>query len=152
MALADGALGGFPYGGEGRHQDIVERLAVGDLFLEVRSAGAQSLVGELHEVRLERVDGVDAGLEGLDAAFVRGAENLAGERADHTESPSNLGRCRCGILANPIGRKAAETDHGRGNTGTFMALPRLPEFRRISSVIDVNGGRLCGEIRGGYIV
>ncbi len=27
VALAEGALGGFAHGGEGRHQDVVERLA-----------------------------------------------------------------------------------------------------------------------------
>ena len=31
MALAEGALGRLAHGGEGRHQQVVERLAVGEL-------------------------------------------------------------------------------------------------------------------------
>ncbi len=38
MALAEGALGGLAHGGEGGHQDVVERGAVGDLLLEVVGA------------------------------------------------------------------------------------------------------------------
>ena len=47
MALAERALGRLAHGGEGRHQDVVERLAVGELLLEVVGARAQLLVGEL---------------------------------------------------------------------------------------------------------
>ena len=36
MALAERALGGFAHGGEGRHQNVVERLAFGELLLERR--------------------------------------------------------------------------------------------------------------------
>ena len=53
------ALGRLAHGGEGRHQDVVERLAVGDLLLEVVGARAQRVVGERLELRLERVDRVD---------------------------------------------------------------------------------------------
>ena len=46
MALAERALGRLAHGGEGRHQDVVERLAVGDLRLEVsvraRSSSSES--------------------------------------------------------------------------------------------------------------
>ncbi len=87
MALAERALAGLAHGGEGRHQDVVERGAVGDLFLEGLGARAQLLVGELLEFLLQRVDGVDAGLIGADAALVGRAENLAGERADHAGIP-----------------------------------------------------------------
>ena len=65
------------------------RLAVGDLLLERLGARAQLLVGELLEFLLQRVDGGDAGLIGADAALVGRAENLAGERADHTGIPFN---------------------------------------------------------------
>ena len=65
MALAERALGGLAHGGEGRHQQIVERGAVGELLLELVGARAQRLVGERLELRLQRVDGVDARLIGL---------------------------------------------------------------------------------------
>ena len=44
MALADGALGRFAHGGKGRHQNVVERSAVGDLLLNssVRALSASS--------------------------------------------------------------------------------------------------------------
>ena len=46
MALAERALGRLAHGGESRHQDVVERLAVGELLLEfsvrARSASSES--------------------------------------------------------------------------------------------------------------
>ncbi|MGY4354267.1 hypothetical protein ACVW0J_000760 [Bradyrhizobium sp. i1.7.7] len=83
MTLAERALGGFAHGGEGRHQQIVERFALGELFLELDGAGLQCLVGEFRNLRLQRVDRVDAGLVSLHPPVVGGAEKLAGERADH---------------------------------------------------------------------
>ena len=56
MALAERALGGLAHGGESRHQDVVERLAVGELLLEFVGARAQRLVGELFELGLQRID------------------------------------------------------------------------------------------------
>ena len=47
MALAERALGGLAAGRERRHQDVVERLAVGELLPELVGARAQRLVGEL---------------------------------------------------------------------------------------------------------
>ena len=46
MALAEGALGGLAHGGEGRDQDVVERLAVGELGAELGGAGLQRLIRE----------------------------------------------------------------------------------------------------------
>lgn len=83
MALAERALGGLAHSGEGRHQDVVERLAVGELLLEFGGARLQGLVGEFGDFRFQRVDGVDAGLVSLHPPVVGGAEKLAGERADH---------------------------------------------------------------------
>ncbi len=85
MALAEGALGGLAHGGEGRHQEVVELGAVGDLLLEFVGAGAQRLVGELLDLRLQGVDGVDARLIAADAPVVGGTEQLAGDSADHRE-------------------------------------------------------------------
>ena len=85
MALAEGALGGLAHGGEGRNQDVVERLAVGELLAEFGGAGLQRLVRQRGELGLQRVDGVDAGLISLHPPVVGGAEKLAGERADHAK-------------------------------------------------------------------
>ena len=52
---------------------------------EFGGAGLQRLVGQRGNLRLERVDGVDAGLVSLHPPVVGGAEKLAGERADHAE-------------------------------------------------------------------
>ena len=52
MALAERALGGLAHGGEGRDQDVVERLAVGELLLESLGARPQLVVGQLRKLRL----------------------------------------------------------------------------------------------------
>jgi hypothetical protein len=83
MALAQRALGGFAHGGEGRHQDVIEALAFGDLLLERLGASAQRLVGERLQLTLERVDGVDPRPIGANPPVVGGTEQLAGDRADH---------------------------------------------------------------------
>ena len=83
MALADGALGGLAHGGEGRHQDVVERCAVGDLLLEVGGARAQRLVGELLQFGLQRIDRGHARLIAANPPLVGGAEQLAGNGTDH---------------------------------------------------------------------
>jgi len=44
MALAKRALGGLAHGGECRHQDVVERLARGQVFAELLGARLQRLV------------------------------------------------------------------------------------------------------------
>jgi hypothetical protein len=85
MPLAERALGRLAHGGEGRNQNVVEGLAVGELFAEFGGACFQRLVRKCGDLRLERVDGVDAGLISLDPPVIGGAEKLAGERADHAK-------------------------------------------------------------------
>jgi hypothetical protein len=85
MALAERALGRLAHGGEGRSQNVVERHAVCKLFAEFASAGLQRFVREGGDLRLKRVDGIDAGLIPLDPPVIGGTEKLAGERADHTK-------------------------------------------------------------------
>ena len=87
MALADGALGRLAHGGEGRHQDVVERGAFGDLFLESVGARPQRLVGERFQLRLQRVDLGHPRLIAADPPFIGGAEQLAGNGADHRRTP-----------------------------------------------------------------
>src|SRR5437763_6960999 len=85
MPLPECALGGLAHGGKCRDQNVVERPAVCDLLLEFGGAGLQRLVGQCGDFRLERIDGVDAGLVALHPPVVGGAEKFAGERADHAE-------------------------------------------------------------------
>src|SRR5262249_58696932 len=99
MALAERALGGLAHGGECRNEDVVERLALGELFPELGGAGLQRLVRKGCDFRLERIDRIDPGLISLYPPVVGGAEELAGERADHTE-----------ILSSQF-RIAAATNH-----------------------------------------
>ena len=89
MALAEGALGRLADGGEGRHQDVVEGLAGGELGLEVLRAGAQLLVRQGLELGLHRVDGRHLRPVGLQPAIVDRAEDFLRERAEHRE-PSKL--------------------------------------------------------------
>ncbi len=83
MALADRALGRFAHGGEGRHQDVVERLALAELLLERIGARAQRVVGERDELRLQRIDLIDPRPITFDAPLIGGAEQLAGKATDH---------------------------------------------------------------------
>ena len=46
VALAERALGGLAHGGEGRHQQVVEADAVGELLAELVRARAQLGIGE----------------------------------------------------------------------------------------------------------
>ncbi len=92
MALPEGALGAFAHGGERWNQQVIERLAVGELLAEFGGAGFQRLVGKRGKLGLERVDVVDAGLISLHPPVVGGSEKLAGERADHAKS------CLCRYL------------------------------------------------------
>ena len=83
VALTERALGSFPHGGEGRHQNVVKRGAFTKLLFEFVGASAQFLVGKFLQFRFQRIDGVDARPIGADAAVIRGTEQLAGDSADH---------------------------------------------------------------------
>ena len=87
MALAQRALGGLAAGGEGGDENVVEGGAVGDLLLERGGAGAQLVVGERRDLRFQGVDGCNARLIGPDLPVIGGAEQLAGNGADHRETP-----------------------------------------------------------------
>ena len=60
MALAERALGGFAHRGEGGHQQVVQRLAFGELLAKFGGSGAQRIVGEGNHFRFERIDRGDA--------------------------------------------------------------------------------------------
>ena len=76
------AARGLAHGGEGRHQEIVERSAVGEIGAELVGAGGKLGVGKRPELVLHGVDRLDPWPRRLDAAIVGGAEDLAGEDAE----------------------------------------------------------------------
>jgi hypothetical protein len=78
VALAKHALGGLAHGGEGRHQQVVERNAFGQLLAERDGPLAQLRVCEPHHFRLERVDGLNLGPVRLDLAIVGAPKDLGG--------------------------------------------------------------------------
>src|SRR5215467_1191982 len=92
MALAKRTLGSLPAGREGLHQDVVERLAVGDLFLELIGARPQRRVGQGLKLLLQRVDLSHARHVAPDAALIGGAKKLPGDRANHPRVPFAEGR------------------------------------------------------------
>ena len=55
MALTERALGRLADGGEGGNEDVVERLAFGQLLAELFGACLQRLVGERCDFRFQRV-------------------------------------------------------------------------------------------------
>ena len=83
VALAERALAGLAYGGERRHQDVVEGRPFSQLLFEGVGPRAQCLVGELLQLGFQRIDGGDLRPIGADAPVVGGAEQLASDSADH---------------------------------------------------------------------
>ena len=83
MALAERALGRLAHRREGRDEDVVEGLAVGELALKSSVRARSVRVRQGSHLRLERVDRRDPGPIGLDAPVVGGAENLLGESTEH---------------------------------------------------------------------
>ena len=81
MALAERALGRLAHGGEGFGEQIVERRAGLDAGAELLGAGAQGLVGQRRDFRLERVDLRDDRAVFLEFPVVGRAEDFAGESA-----------------------------------------------------------------------
>ena len=78
---AEHAARGFAGNGEGRDQQVVERLAVGQLLAELDGLGSQRFVGERLGLRLQRVDRIDLGLVGP-------------RHGDRSMSRRFCGRCR----------------------------------------------------------
>ncbi len=85
VALAERALAGLAHGGECRHQDVVERRALGQLLFEFLGPRPQRVVGELLQLLFQRVDGVDARPVGADTPVVGGTKQLASDCADHRD-------------------------------------------------------------------
>ena len=83
MSLADGALRCLADGRERRHQNVIERLAVGELLPELSRARAQRLVGERFQFLFQRIDFVHARTISLDLPLIGGAKHLAGKTGEH---------------------------------------------------------------------
>ena len=81
VALAQGSLRGLAHGGKGGRHQIVQALACGEFFPQRGGAGAQRLIGEGFQLRLECVDRIDAGAVSGDPAVVARAKNLSGDAA-----------------------------------------------------------------------
>ena len=75
VSLADDPLGGLAHDGERLDGEIVEIGAVGDALTELVRLGAQLLVGQPLQLRLERADVRHHGLEGLQLLALSGAED-----------------------------------------------------------------------------
>src|SRR6185437_13977389 len=101
------------------------------LFLEVFGARPQRLVGERFELFLQRVDRVDLRLIATDPPFIGGAEQLAGDGADHASSSSIMP----GVFSTPprpdLASGAPEMRHFSGkfdaNTPAKLNQPRSSE-------------------------
>ena len=78
MALAEGALGGFAHRRKRVGQDVVELGAVGQLPLELRGPGAQLVIRQRDQLRLQLVDRHHDVREALDVAVIGGAEQPPG--------------------------------------------------------------------------
>ena len=101
MALTQGALGRLADGGEGRHQDIVQGLAGGELGLELLRAGAELLVRQGLQLGLHRVDGRYLRPIGLQPAIIDRAEDFLRERTEHREPSDTRIPWRKGAFAPP---------------------------------------------------
>ncbi len=86
-------LGSFSDGRERGHQEVVEGGAVVDLLPELVGAGAELIVGELLDLRLERADRVDHRLELLDLSLVLAAQDLL-QQSKHAPYGSDRGAKR----------------------------------------------------------
>ena len=77
------AASGLPHDRKRLRKQVVERRALGEAFAEFRGLGAQLLLGERLDGRLERVDLAHDGAQTLELAFVLGADDFGEECLDH---------------------------------------------------------------------
>ena len=83
MALAERALRCLAHCREGFDQQVIQGLALGQALAEFGCPGAQLLVGELGQLRLEGVDLRHRLVEAFDDAIIGCAEQASGERPQH---------------------------------------------------------------------
>ena len=80
VPLAEGALRGFPDRGEGFDHHVVQRFAVCVALAEFFGARLQLIVRQLFELRLDRIDLCDQGLEPLYLTIIGAAKNTLRNR------------------------------------------------------------------------
>jgi hypothetical protein len=92
MALSEGPFRGLAHRGEGVDEHVVEALPRRQTPAQPIGTGAQLVVRELFELRLDRVDRRHRALHGLEGAVIRGTDEFLGERAEHlSDSPDERG-------------------------------------------------------------
>jgi len=108
VAHAQHAAAGLAADREGFGQDLVEGFPAGDALLELRRLRLQLLVGQLLQLRLQRVDLVDDALQLLEQTLVATAEDTGKQFVDHVGN--RMGKERRGPAVsraeNETGRKA----------------------------------------------
>ena len=156
VALAERALAGLAYGGERRHQDVVQRRPFGQLLLEGVGPRAQCLVGELLQIGFQGIDGGGLRPIGADTPVVGGTEQLASDSADHrvilplsSRAAELFGRARSlpktsihfsGIMLLRSSLGSARSAHGQPaeNAALFKASAR--RRGRLDYGRDIGGG------------
>ena len=96
VALADHPASGLAGDGERLDGDVVEVGTVGESLPELAGLGPQVVVGQLLDLRLERVDVGDHALEGLELLALSGAEDSI-EDAHAAVQPTGPTRIDVGV-------------------------------------------------------
>ena len=130
VALAERALAGLAYRGEGRNQNVVEGGAFGELLLELLRPRAQRLVGERLEVFFQRVDRFDAREVGADAPVIGGTEQLTSDCADHRDFILPKGDCATRSTSSLLARVQGAENAGlfgllQGDVGKVFGAPGI---------------------------
>src|SRR5690606_31873728 len=126
VAHAQDADAGLAADREGLGQDLVERFAVCDAFLELGRPGLELFVAERLHLRLERVDLLDDTAELLEQALVAAAGDAGKQTIEHCVSGW---RARTGTEAKKGARRAVHGNYGlyrggapRGIKGDYRNL------------------------------
>ena len=87
MTHVQEAAAGFAHHGEGFDQEVVQRRALSEFFLEFDGLGGEIDIRERLDARLEVVDSRDERHHGLDFTLVFGAKNLGQDDINHEGLP-----------------------------------------------------------------
>src|SRR5215831_20980475 len=124
MSLAESALGRFADRRKSRNQQIIERLALGNLLSESLRPRPQGFVRERNELIFQRIDGGHARLVRTDASFVRRTKDFPRQTADHR----SFLLPHSGLRGRAFGRVAWWTTLAIRNCGAFRANVRRDIF------------------------
>ena len=150
VALAEGALAGLADGRERRHEQVVDRLAGGELGAELVGAGAQVGVRQRGDLGLQRVDLDDGRGVSLQAAVVGGSENLSGKGAETGHQYYPLKRSRMPVMGCGTGAPSEKTSPERCDESADRTQSRTA-FWTPSSETDKRGSNRCQRrVRHGF--